>query len=345
MFDVLSTHYLRSGTSVLKMTNLNYYNAHKDTWVFCSQAVSYPVEIGRRCEQIIYHDQENALVDKIDGNNVILKIRERVHGGVKIITQNVHIDHLAPWKLVPQDSTARCLEPQPPNLRKNVDLPIGSKMTPLKKINLKDESDLSHIVSSYVMAGELLTVSKACDDNRFYLQLDRGGRKLQFKISMFNAHLFQEYESKSDGKRAAAADDSGDLLRMSCRKRAKFVDELSAEDTFDYLDMFTQDNFDEAKQLLLENARKLAGEQVAKLYPSLCCPISMDLMTDPVVAVGDGHTYERNEIEKWFKAGNKKSPLGGADMINFDLISNHVVKKLIDECCQNQLKIMKREFP
>jgi len=349
LFNVLSTQYLRSGKSVLKMQNLGYHNAKKDTWVYCSQTVSYPVQIGRQCESIIYHDQEIAQVDKIDGNDVILKIRERVYGGVKITTQRVHIDRLAPWKLVPQDSTARCLEAQPPNLRWKVDLPIGSKMTPLKKINLKDESDLSHIVSIYVMGGELLTVSHACDDNHFYLQLDRGGKVLNFKLSMFNAHLFQKYESKSDGKRAAEAepDVSGDLLRMPSAKRAKFVSDMCTADTFQYLQALTQANFDECKKLLLEHARKLAGDEVAKDHKDLCDPISLELFEKPVVAA-DGHTYDRKSIQEWWEKQEKQkirktSPNTGATMTDFKLTDNHVVKKIIENCLQIRLKQMQSE--
>jgi hypothetical protein len=32
----------------------------------------------------------------------------------------------------------------------------------------------------------------------------------------------------------------------------------------------------------------------------LSCPISMQLMTDPVVA-DDGHTYQRETIEEWIE--------------------------------------------
>ena len=39
---------------------------------------------------------------------------------------------------------------------------------------------------------------------------------------------------------------------------------------------------------------------------ALCCPISMEIMRDPVIAA-DGHTYERVEIESWF-ANNRTSP-------------------------------------
>jgi hypothetical protein len=39
----------------------------------------------------------------------------------------------------------------------------------------------------------------------------------------------------------------------------------------------------------------------------LRCPISLELMQDPVIAL-DGHTYEREAIEKWFECSNS-SPL------------------------------------
>ena len=43
---------------------------------------------------------------------------------------------------------------------------------------------------------------------------------------------------------------------------------------------------------------------------ALCCPISMEIMRDPVISA-DGHTYERAEIESWF-ANNRTSPKTGA---------------------------------
>lgn len=37
----------------------------------------------------------------------------------------------------------------------------------------------------------------------------------------------------------------------------------------------------------------------------LCCPISCELMTDPVVAA-DSVTYERSAIENWFETSQQK---------------------------------------
>ena len=40
----------------------------------------------------------------------------------------------------------------------------------------------------------------------------------------------------------------------------------------------------------------------------VCCPITHDVMTDPVCA-GDGHVYERCELQQWFESGRQTSPI------------------------------------
>ena len=42
--------------------------------------------------------------------------------------------------------------------------------------------------------------------------------------------------------------------------------------------------------------------------PEFCCPITTELIEDPVVAA-DGHTYEGVAIVDWFKTGNDASPV------------------------------------
>ena len=48
------------------------------------------------------------------------------------------------------------------------------------------------------------------------------------------------------------------------------------------------------------------ARRTGEVPDALCCPISMEIMRDPVIAA-DGHTYERAEIEAWF-ANNRTSP-------------------------------------
>lgn len=58
------------------------------------------------------------------------------------------------------------------------------------------------------------------------------------------------------------------------------------------------------------------------------CPISHELMIDPVV-VSDGFSYERKSIEKWFSIGSQISPLTGLPLSNTTLIPNFQLKSAI----------------
>ncbi|GAA0149995.1 hypothetical protein LIER_37043 [Lithospermum erythrorhizon] len=66
------------------------------------------------------------------------------------------------------------------------------------------------------------------------------------------------------------------------------------------------------------------------------CPISLDLMTDPVT-LSTGMTYDRESIEKWIDAGNITCPVTNQVLQNVDQIPNHFLRKMIqDWCVQNK---------
>lgn len=60
------------------------------------------------------------------------------------------------------------------------------------------------------------------------------------------------------------------------------------------------------------------------------CPITMEKMTDPVVAA-DGHSYEREAIVHHFKVNGVKSPATGLPLENRNLFDNHALKAMINE--------------
>lgn len=62
----------------------------------------------------------------------------------------------------------------------------------------------------------------------------------------------------------------------------------------------------------------------------LACPITCARMIDPVLCVGDGHTYERVAIEDWLKRACT-SPLTGAPLASTVLVANHAVKRLLSQ--------------
>lgn len=64
----------------------------------------------------------------------------------------------------------------------------------------------------------------------------------------------------------------------------------------------------------------------------LRCPISLELMTDPVT-ICTGQTYDRSSIQKWLKAGNLICPKTGEKLTSTDLVPNMTLRKLIQQFC------------
>jgi hypothetical protein len=62
------------------------------------------------------------------------------------------------------------------------------------------------------------------------------------------------------------------------------------------------------------------------LQPFLKCPISHEIMVDPVVGE-DGQTYERKELARWLHMKNT-SPMTG-ERLGARMVPNHVVKSMI----------------
>ncbi|MFJ1267097.1 U-box domain-containing protein [Legionella lytica] len=66
----------------------------------------------------------------------------------------------------------------------------------------------------------------------------------------------------------------------------------------------------------------------------LCCPITLDLMTDPVICILDGITYERSKITKWL-ADHRKTPsrinMQSEQKITDVLVPNRAIMEAIEE--------------
>ena len=60
----------------------------------------------------------------------------------------------------------------------------------------------------------------------------------------------------------------------------------------------------------------------------LCCPITKDLMSDPVVLISDGYTYERAAITRWLEQ-NETSPITEAALQHKDMVPNLTMRSAI----------------
>ena len=78
-----------------------------------------------------------------------------------------------------------------------------------------------------------------------------------------------------------------------------------------------------------------SARSLGTLEDECTCPITMQPMTDPVVAA-DGHSYDRVAIEGWFRAGHRTSPMTGQTLQSQALIPNHRLRQMIESIDQHE---------
>jgi len=85
-----------------------------------------------------------------------------------------------------------------------------------------------------------------------------------------------------------------------------------------------------APEPLLGGGVMLDASQV--LRDEFSCPITCELIHEPVIAA-DGHTYDRDGIERWLNS-HSTSPKTGKELEHLNLVVNHNLKRLIDDLVQ-----------
>lgn len=91
----------------------------------------------------------------------------------------------------------------------------------------------------------------------------------------------------------------------------------------------------------VSNTQNVANAYYVGIPPAYICPISMEIMSDPVMA-HDGYTYDRCNIEKWFKnrQGRETSPNTGI-RISTTLIPNYALRNAIEGYIQTHPQLFR----
>ncbi|XP_054780436.1 U-box domain-containing protein 44-like [Prosopis cineraria] len=84
------------------------------------------------------------------------------------------------------------------------------------------------------------------------------------------------------------------------------------------------------RELKYLSKRNSLGSQTLEPLQSFHCPITQEVMEDPV-ETSTGKTFERSAIEKWFAEGNKLCPLTMTPLDTSILRSNRILKQSIKE--------------
>ncbi|CAL0334708.1 unnamed protein product [Lupinus luteus] len=99
--------------------------------------------------------------------------------------------------------------------------------------------------------------------------------------------------------------------------------------------------FDE-DELHLENEsqkkikKRLITKEIAETFLTVpkdfCCPISLDLMCDPVI-ISTGQTYDRSSISRWMEEGHTTCPKTGQMLGHTRLVPNRALRNLVMQWC------------
>ncbi|KAG4956044.1 hypothetical protein JHK85_042424 [Glycine max] len=82
--------------------------------------------------------------------------------------------------------------------------------------------------------------------------------------------------------------------------------------------------------------RRLITQEIAETFLTVpkdfCCPISLDLMRDPVI-ISTGQTYDRSSISRWMEEGHTTCPKTGQILAHTRLVLNRALRNLIVQWC------------
>lgn len=79
-------------------------------------------------------------------------------------------------------------------------------------------------------------------------------------------------------------------------------------------------------------AQKMAERDVPEgaIPDSFICPITQELMRDPVLLIADSQTYERSALKEWFDTGRRISPMTGLPVGSTNIKRNFALKTAIE---------------
>ncbi|XP_068470188.1 U-box domain-containing protein 17-like [Phaseolus vulgaris] len=94
---------------------------------------------------------------------------------------------------------------------------------------------------------------------------------------------------------------------------------------------------DELEIEIQKRARKrLITQEIAETFftvpKDFCCPITLDLMCDPVI-ISTGQTYDRRSIWRWMEEGHCTCPKTGLLLSHNRLVPNRALRNLIMQWC------------
>eukprot|EP00435_Cladocopium_sp_Y103_P024119 s53_g5.t2 len=86
-----------------------------------------------------------------------------------------------------------------------------------------------------------------------------------------------------------------------------------------------------------------AADLQALVLPSFRCPISQEVMREPVVTC-DGQTYEKQNIQEWFRRGTQTSPLTNLPLDSKEVVPNLALRQAVADFNTKVCPVLREEF-
>lgn len=99
---------------------------------------------------------------------------------------------------------------------------------------------------------------------------------------------------------------------------------------------FEEDEIELENRNQIKKLKRLITQEIAETFVTIpkdfYCPISLDLMKDPVI-ISTGQTYDRSSISRWLEEGHCTCPKTGQMLAHTKLVPNRALKNLILKFC------------
>lgn len=178
------------------------------------------------------------------------------------------------------------------------------------------------------------------------LYVDPEDDKLRSTVLGFLQELENGRVPNKTDLQVAFAEKLGIHDAVTCRSEIEFLEErrfYGQEDNTDLLDGVIALTrycrfliFDVTTNMKPKKKKKIRMSsiiQVSAIPKEFCCPITLDLMSDPVI-VSTGQTYDRSSITQWLDEGHRTCPNSGLMITDTDtFVSNQALLNLIHNWC------------
>lgn len=192
---------------------------------------------------------------------------------------------------------------------------------------------------------------------KFKFFVDRNDEMLRLKLYSFLNEFERGYIPDKAELRTFFLEKLGIRDSWSCRMEIEFLEEQivnhdgDIEPTASVLNGFVAltrycrfllfgFEEDEMEMRMNKHTKKpkkgLMSQEIAETFITIpkdfCCPISLDLMKDPVI-ISTGQTYDRSSISRWMDEGHCTCPKTGQMLAHTRLVPNRALRNLIMQWC------------